>query len=90
MSPSHGSSAGIQATTHVLWARSKRYDTPFVLGAWSEGYRHVFAEQFWEEVHQCKAFVYEVHELSDGPWEFVLTVEHMVSPAESRWADDDE
>lgn len=70
---------------HVLWARSKRYMTPFVVRAWSEGYGEAWSDAFHEEVNEAKRWVNDFGDAYDGPWEFMLTMERMTLPTYDEW-----
>jgi hypothetical protein len=76
------------STTHVLWARSERYKTPFVVAAWSDGYADAWSDAFWTEVEERKSYVECFGEASDGPWVFCLTVERIAHPDEYSWSAD--
>ena len=77
-----------EATTHVLWARSERYLTPFVVAAWSDGYRDAYEDAFWTEVKERKSYIECFGDKDDGPWLFCLTVEHMANPVDADWTAD--
>lgn len=79
--------AGV-AVTHVLWARSERYQRPFVVASWSAGYRDVYSDAFWTEVEERKSYVECFGDESDGPWLFCLTVERMAHPVDAEWTPD--
>lgn len=74
-----------EAITHVLWARSERYETPFVVAAWSDGYRKAYTDAFWAEVGERKSYIECFGDESDGPWLFCLTVERMAHPVDAEW-----